>query len=68
MVKPAERIEKIFTLLSKKPQVLTNLAKLAGMHYWTTHEYIDLIIDIQNRPQVEKITAGKTVIVRLRED
>ena len=68
MVRPSERIEKIFALLIEKPRSLTEIVKLTGMHYATVQEYIDMIIDIQQRPQVEKITTGKTTIVRIRKD
>ena len=66
-MKPSERIEKIYSLLAEKPRSLSEIVKLTGMHYWTVQEYIDLIIDIQHRPQVEKIETGKTTIVRIRE-
>ncbi len=61
------KIDRIFKILEKKPRSLSTLAKMAGMHYYTAGEYIDLIIAIQNRPKVEKITTNGTVIVRIRE-
>ena len=67
-MKPSERIEKIFTLLAEKPRSLSEIVKLTGMHYWTVQEYIDMIIDIQKRPRMEKIDTGKTTIARLREE
>ena len=66
--RPSERIEKIFNVLSTKPQSLTNLAKLTNMHYRTVKEYIEMIIDVQNRPRLEKIESARTVLVRIRED
>jgi len=66
-MKPSERIEKIFTLLAEKPHSLSEIVKTTGMHYWTVQEYIDMIIDIQQRPQVEKIDTGKTTIALLRD-
>jgi hypothetical protein len=64
-MKPSERIEKIFDLLAEKPRSLSEIVKLTGMHYWTVQEYIDMIIDIQHRPQIEKIDTGKTTIARV---
>ena len=66
--KPLERVNKIFNVLANQPQSLTNLAKLSHMHYWTVQEYVDLIIEIQNRPRLEKIESARTVLVRIRED
>ena len=68
MVRPSERIEKIFALLAEKPRSITEIVKLSGMHYRTVQEYIDVIIDIQKRPRMEKIDTRKTVIVRLQEE
>ena len=66
MVRPSERIENIYGLLAEKPRSLTEIVKLTGMHYATVQEYIDMIIDIQQRPRVEKITTGRTTIVRIQ--
>jgi len=66
----AQRIALIFEVLeSGKSLTLTNLAKRTKMHYWTIQKYIDLIIDIQKRPQLEKIESESTVVlVRLKKD
>ena len=64
-----ERIARIFEVLeSGKPLALTNLAKRTEMHYWTIQKYVDLIVDIQSRPQIEKIETESTVLVRLKQD
>ncbi len=68
MVRPLERIEKIFALLAEKPRSLTEIVKLTGMHYRTVQEYVDMILDIQQRPRMEKIDTGKTTIVRIQEE
>jgi len=62
------KIEKIFEALKEKPRSLSTLAKLAGMHYYTASEYVDLIIAIQSNPKLEKIATDGTVIIRIRED
>jgi len=62
------KIEKIFEILEKKPQALSNLAKQAGIHYYTAGEYVDMIIAIQTKAKVEKIATNGTVIVRLQQD
>ncbi len=64
--RPSNRVEKIFKILETQPQSLTKLAKLTGMNYRTIQEYIDMIIDIQNRPRLEKIKSARTVLVRIR--
>jgi predicted transcriptional regulator len=66
----AERVDLIFKALeSEKPLTLTNLAKRSGMHYWTIQKYVNLILDIQNRPRLEKIESESTVVlVRLKKD
>ena len=66
----AERIALIFKVLeSGKPLTLTNLAKRTNMHYWTVQKYVDLILDIQNRPWLEKIESeSKVVLVRVKKD
>ena len=65
-----ERIENIFRVIleAERPLSLTHLAKRTGMHYWTAQRYIDLIVDIQNRPRLEKIEAESTVLVRLEKE
>lgn len=45
--------------------VLSIVVKHAGMHYRTAQQYIDVIIEIQNRPRLEKIESARTVLVRL---
>jgi len=66
----SDRVEKIFKALeSGKPLTLTSLAKHAKMHYWTAQQYVDLILEIQNRPRLEKIEAeSKVVLVRVTEN
>lgn len=65
----ADRIEKIFNILELGlPLSLTTLAKRTNMHYQTVQQYIDLIIDIQSRPRLEKIASERTVLVRLEND
>ena len=68
MVRPTERVEKIFGLLAEKPRSLTEIVKETGMHYDTVQEYVSMIIDIQKRPPMEKIDTGKTTIVHIREN
>lgn len=64
----ADRVEKIFNILETgRPLSLTTLSKRAKMHYWTAQQYIDLIVNIQNRPRVEKIESERTVLVRLEK-
>ena len=63
-----ERISLIFEVLdSGKPLTLTNLATRTKMHYWTIQKYVDLIVEIQNRPRLEKIESESTVLVRLEK-
>jgi len=31
-------------------------------------EYVDMIIEIQNSPRLEKIESARTVLVRIREE
>jgi lambda repressor-like predicted transcriptional regulator len=65
---PLERVKKIFNALTKKPLSLSALAKQAGIHYYTAEEYVDMIIEIQNSPRLEKIESTRTVLVRLQEN
>jgi len=65
---PLERVRKIFVALSDQPLSLSTLAKKARIHYYTVEEYVDMIIEIQNSPKLEKIESTRTVLVRLREE
>ena len=62
----ADRVAKIFQVIleSDHPVSLTTIAKGAGIHYRTAQQYIDLIVDIQKRPKLEKIESERTVLVR----
>ncbi|MFQ5821573.1 MAG: hypothetical protein ACE5I5_16440 [Candidatus Heimdallarchaeota archaeon] len=65
----ADRVEKIFNILELgRPLSLTTLAKRTNMHYQTAQQYIELIVDIQSRPRLEKIESERTVLVRLEKD
>ena len=63
-----EKVRKIFDVLSGQPLSLSTLAKQTNMHYYTTQQYIEMIIEIQNLPRLEKIATNGTTIVRLREE
>lgn len=64
---PLERVQKIFKALADQPLSLSTLAKHAGIHYYTAEEYVDMIIEIQNSPRLEKIESARTVLVRVHE-
>ena len=65
---PADKVKKIFDQLKEGPMALTALSKAVGMNYQTCIAYIDMILDIQARPRVEKISSGKTTLVRLQKE
>ena len=64
---PTDKVKEIFDQLQKGPIALTALSKSVGMNYQTCIAYIDMILEIQAQPQVEKISSGKTTLVRLQE-
>jgi len=64
---PIEKVRKIFEKLGAQPLSLSTLAKQVNMHYYTVQEYIEMIIEIQQAPNLEKIESTRTVLVRLQE-
>ena len=64
---PIEKVRKIFKQLQDGPMALTTLSKAVRMNYQTCVAYIDMIIDIQAKLRVEKISSGKTTLIRLQE-
>ena len=65
--KPIEKVLKIFDQLQEGTIALTALSKAVGMNYQTCVAYVDMIQAIQAQPRVEKITTGKTTLIRLQE-
>ena len=65
---PIEKVRKIFKQLHDGPMALTTLSKAVGMNYQTCVAYIDMILEIQAQPRIEKISSGKTTLVRLPEE
>ena len=68
MVRPQEKIARIFEILERGPLSMTKLAKLAKMHHETAMHFVDMAIYIQNQPIIEKIVSERTILVRLRQD
>lgn len=63
---PLDKVRKIFDVLGTQPLSLSTLAKQVGMHYYTLQGYIEMIIEIQQAPPLEKIESARTVLVRLQ--
>ena len=64
---PIDKVRKIFDQLQEGTIALTTLSNAVGMNYQTCVAYIDMILDIQAQPRVEKISSGKTTLIRLQE-
>ena len=62
---PIDKVRKIFDQLQDETMALTALSKAVGINYQTCVAYIDMILEIQANFRLEKITSGKTTLVRL---
>ena len=62
---PIEKVRKIFDQLQEGTIALTALSKAVGMNYQTCVAYVEMILDIQAQPRVEKITSGKTTLTAM---